>query len=375
MMRKWFENTAAILTVSVLAGLAIAQQQRTAPKMPASLPENSKFSIQIDLGAIKQTKLGGMLFELVKKKAIEELGKESGNEAGQAKLKEMLGMDPFEEIQSITLSAAEFENPDKSMLVIVRLKKTAGNLEGLALGLPEYESLDYKKHHIHSAAPDKKMRVYGAVHGKADQNHTIVLTPNKSTIQSVLDELESNSSNDLNASEMPLVRLELFEIPKDKLGDGPQANIAKIVKSFMLDVEDANEDIAFTAKMTTETDKQAEQVRQMAQGVIAMLDFAQAMDSDDKDLKKIRQMLVGLKATREGTEVQVGLTLNAVKIASAIAEELHLDLELNKAQVEEAKQLAEAKLELAKAQQQLEVLKKEVEARTEATKRLIEKTK
>ena len=106
-----------------------------------------------------------------------------------------------------------------------------------------------------------------------------------------------------------------------------------------------------------------------------MLDFAQAMDSDDKDLKKIRQMLVGLKATREGTEVQVGLTLNAVKIASAIAEELHLDLELNKAQVEEAKQLAEAKLELAKAQQQLEVLKKEVEARTEATKRLIEKTK
>ncbi len=32
----------------------------------------------------------------------------------------------------------------------------------------------------------------------------------------------------------------------------------------------------------TETEKQAEQVQQMAQGLIAMIDFAQGMDADDK---------------------------------------------------------------------------------------------
>jgi len=375
MMRNWFENMAAVLTVSVLAGLAIAQQQRTVPKIPVNVPADSKFSIQIDLSAIKQTKLGAMLFSLAKKKAIEELGKEGGDEAGLAKLKQMLGMDPFEEIQTVTLTSAEYEHPEKSMLAIVRLKKTSGNLEGLALSLPEYESIEYKKNLIHSAAPDKKMRVYGAIHGKDDQNRTIILTPSKSTIESVLDALESNLSAGLNESMSPLVRLQLFEIPMDKIGEGPQVNIAKIVKTLVLDIEDAKEDIAFTAKMTTETDKQAEQVRQMAQGVIAMIDFAQSMDSGDKDLKKLREMLVGLKATRDGTDVQVGLTLNAAKIATAIAEELHIDLEVDSAKLEEAKQLADAQKALAKATQELERLKKEVEARTEATKKLIEKTK
>ncbi len=374
-MRNWFENTAAVLTVSVLAGLAIAQQQRPAPKLPVNVPANSKFSIQIDVGAIKQTKLGAMLFSLAKKKAIEELGKERGGEAGLTKLKEMLGMDPFEEIQTVTLSSAEYEHPEKSMLAIVRLKKTAGNLEGLALGLPEYETTEYKKNQIHSAASDKNMRVYGAIHGSGDQNRTIVLTPSKSTIESVLDELDSSPSTGLSEGKSPLVRLQLYEIPKDQIGEGPQVNIAKIVKSLILEVEDANEEIALTAKMSTETDKQAEQVRQMAQGVIAMIDFAQSMDSDDKDLKKLREMLGGLKATRDGIDVQVGLTLNAANMATAIAEELHLDLEVESAKREEIKQLEDAQIALEKAKQELERVKKEVEARTEATKKLIEKTK
>ncbi|MDX1925714.1 MAG: hypothetical protein SFV81_04310 [Pirellulaceae bacterium] len=374
-MRNWFENTVAVVTVSVLAGLAIAQQQRSAPKMPTNVPVNSKFCIQIDLKAIKQTKLGAMLFSLAKQKAIEELGKEGGDEAGLAKLKEMLGMDPFEEIQSITLSSAEFEDPEKSMLAMVQLKKTAGNLEGLALGLPEYQSSEYKETQIHSAAPDKKMRVYGAIHGKEDQNRTIVLSPNKSSIETALDALNSNSGKAADEEKSPLVRLQLFEIPQDKIGEGPQANIAKIVKTMLLEVEDADEDIAFTAKMTTDTEKQAEQVRQMAQGVIAMIDFAQSMDSEDEDLKKIREMLVGLKATREGSDVQVGLTLNAAKIASALAEELHLDLKLEVAKSEEVKQLEAAQQALAKAQLEVERLKREVEETTKATKKLIEKTK
>lgn len=374
-MRNWFENTVAVVTVSVLAGLAIAQQQRLAPKMPTNVPVNSKFCIQIDLKAIKQTKLGAMLFSLAKQKAIEELGKEGGDEAGLAKLQEMLGMDPFEEIQSITLSSAEFEDPEKSMLAMVQLKKTAGNLEGLALGLPEYQSSEYKETQIHSAAPDKKMRVYGAIHGKEDQNRTIVLSPNKSSIETALDALNSNSGKTADEDKSPLVRLQLFEIPQDKIGEGPQANIAKIVKTMLLEVEDADEDIAFTAKMSTDTEKQAEQVRQMAQGVIAMIDFAQSMDAEDEDLKKIREMLVGLKATREGSDVQVGLTLNAAKIASALAEELHLDLKLEEAKSEEVKQLETAQQVLAKAQLEVERLKREVEEATKATKKLIEKTK
>lgn len=381
-MRNWFENAAAILTVSVFASLAIAQQHRSAPKVPIDLPANSKFSIQIDLGAIKQTNLGQMLFDLAKQKAIEEIGKEGGKEQGLEKLTEMLGIDPFEEIQSITLSSAEFENPENSLLAVVRLRKNPGNLEGLALGLPEYEASKYKNHDIHSTAPDKRTRVFGAIHANKNEDRTIVLSRNKSIIETVLDGLDNGSNSDPVSGELPLVRMHLFEIPMEKLGQGPQANVAKIVKTFMLDVLQGDEEIALTAKITTETDKQAEQVRQMAQGLIAMVEFAQAVDSDDADLKKIRDVLIGVNATRDGTDVQIGFKLNSEKIASAIAEELHLDLAVNRAkleQVERARQekeinkLEEVQRALEKAQQELERLKKEVEAQTKETKRVLPK--
>lgn len=363
MTRNWFENAAAILFVSALAGLAIGQ--RTSSTMPVNIPADSKFALQVDLHAIKHTKLGSMLFELAKKKAIEEINKEGDGQAGLAKLQEMLGMDPFEEIQSITLSSSEYESPEKSMLAIIQFKSTTGNLEGMVLGLPDYEVSEYKSHQIHSASQDKHTRVYGAIHGQADQARTLVVTPSKNGVQAVLDTLDGESGGiasgktiELAGESSSLVRLRVFDIPKDKIGEGPQANIAKIVKTFMLDMQDAGEDIKITVKMTTETDKQAEQLRQMAQGLIAMIDFAQSMDSEDVELQKFRELLVGVEATREGSEVHVGLTIKSEKIAQALAAELDIPLETDAGKLEERKRLEQTQQEL---EAKLEATKKELE--------------
>ncbi len=57
-------------------------------------------------------------------------------------------------------------------------------------------------------------------------------------------------------------------------------------------------------------------------------------------------MLVGLKATRDGTDVQVGLKLNADKIVAEIAEEFDLEIEVNSGSVRRSPTTARGELAL-----------------------------
>ena len=371
-MRHTVLSAIAIVFCSALAALVIAQDAST--KKPANIPADSKFVIQIDLNAIKRTQLGATLFRVAKEKAIDEFGKKGGEKAGLDRIKEMLGLDPFEDVQSITLSSSEYDSPEKSMLAMVRLKRTTGNLEGMALGLPEYVATDYKQHQIHSAAPDSKMRVYGAFHGSGKQDRVMILCPNKNAVQTALDQLDSGSNVVPSTESTPLIHLQVFDIPQDKIGKGPQANVAKILKSLMMDVNDNQENISVSATMTTETQKQAQQVHQMASGLMAMIDFAQSMDSSDKDLKKLRELVAGHESKVNGTSVQVTVSLKAAQIASLIAETAHLNLPFS-AENLDAEKLA-AKNRLAEARLQLEAKKKELEAlrkRSDEELRTIEK--
>ena len=96
---------------------------------------------------------------MAKKAAMDEIGKSvNSQELTSEKIKEVLGMDPFEEIQGVVICASEYENPEKSLLGMIRLKKTTGNIEELPLGIPGYEKSQYRKYAIHSASPGIKQR-------------------------------------------------------------------------------------------------------------------------------------------------------------------------------------------------------------------------
>jgi len=369
-MRHTVFTAIAIVFCSLSAALVIAQDASI--EKPANIPADSKFVIKIDLSAIKRTQLGATLFRVAKEKAIDEFGKKSGEKAGLERIQEMLGLDPFEDVQSITLSSSEYDSPEKSMLAMVRLKRTTGNLEGMVLGLPEYVATDYKQHQIHSTAPDRKMRIYGAFHGTGEQDRVMILCPNKNTVQTTLDQLDSESNVIPSTESTPLIHLQVFDIPHDKIGNGPQANIAKILKSLMMEVNDNQENISVTATMTTETENQSQQVHQMASGLMAMIDFAQSMDSGNKDIEKLRELVAGHESKINGTSVQVMVNLKASQIASLIAESAHLNLPLSAKNREAEKQ--PAKNRLAEARLEFEATKKELEAKKMELKALMEKS-
>jgi len=196
------------------------------------------------------------------------------------------------------------------------------------------------------------------------------------TIKTVLDQLddakEPSRSNDSSANQA-LATLQVFEIPEDKLGKGPQAIVAKIVTSFTAELSSQDDNLTATTIMTTGNEKQAEQLQQMASGFVAMIDLAQSMDSNDKDLKQIRETLKGVETKILDKQVTVTLTLNSDQIAKAISKELGININFSGSSGSSERALAEAKLK--EEQQKLEKSKREADSKLEEIKQQLEKIK
>jgi len=309
----------------MIAGNAIGQNS-------ISIPTDSKFVLQIDLQALKKSKIGSSLFEMAKEAALKEIGKNfNKDEVSKDKVQEVLGMDPFEEVQSIVICSSEYENPEKSMLGMVRLKQTTGNLEGLLLGLPGYESSKHGKYEIHSAHGDspKEGVFYGAIHKNASGNHTLIMGASKQSVTGLLDSLDASLSSATPLKNVPLasdrkmlLSMQVLELPTTELGKGPQANIAALLKSVDFSISEEDDELELKGAMLASTDKQAEKIRQSIQGLSAMVELFVSMDDQDEDVQEAMKFLKKIKVTQEGESVKIKLRLPASQIAEMIKKEI-----------------------------------------------------
>lgn len=245
------------------------------------------------------------------------------------KIKDMLGFDPFEEIRDVTISASEYEHPEKSLVAVVRMKKSTGNLEGLMLGLPGYAANEYHEHTVHSASPDQNVSVYLSIHTSDGGEKTLVAAPQRDAVEHLLDQLDGRDKDGTKILGMSqdsrdaLLELRVLEIPMDKIGEGPQANIAKIIDDLSVRIGEAQDSLLVDLVLSTKKEEQAEQLRQMAQGMMAAIDFAKSADPDDEDLQKFSEFAKDMKAKREGNEVKVGIKIPTKELLQLIEKEMH----------------------------------------------------
>ncbi len=331
-----------IALIAVMLSLLGWQPILTAEAPPTlRVPKNTKFVVHVDVKAFREdSELGAKLFGIAKSAALHELAeKTSGDSDSKAspeelmkKLTDMIGFDPFTEICGITVSAADYEHPEKSLIAVVQLKESTGNLEGMMLGVPGYESAEYHKYQIHSVAPEKEQRVFGSIHTDSHGMKSIVVSPHRENVEQLLDQLDGKSTSGESLREVSsltdgknLLSLQVLEIPTEGLGEGPQNNIAKLLDRVALQVSEQGGDLRVGLLLATEKEEQAEQLRQMAQGLIAMLDFAQSADPDDDDLKKVKELAKDVKANREGNEVHLHIKVSTKALTEMIEHELEND--------------------------------------------------
>lgn len=316
-----------------LAGFTISTAPALSSRAVAQVvvPKDAQFVFLLDVQAIQQSKVGQKLIGLAKQAAEEELknhGVSDGDQNPYLQLREALGFDPLTEVQSLVITAADFEHPEQSMTACLHLGKSTGNLEGLFLSLPNYESETHGQHVIHSAQPDDT-RIYATIHEKKDGNHVMLLAPDRAMLDTQLASLDvfdkSSGALQLFQSDSvtkPMLAAQLLKLPLEELGDGPQKNIAKRLKSLSFAVSEQDDEIDLRLQLETETPKQAEQIRQMVQGFMAMLEFAQSMESEDEDLKQAIAMLKDTKASVDGSNVRLRFSVPSDWIEEAIQEEV-----------------------------------------------------
>jgi hypothetical protein len=319
-----------ILAAFVLAAAGVGPASR-ADDVTVRVPGDAKFVLQLDFQAFRSTALGGKLFDIAKAKAAQEIAAEAGKGKGPDfdKIHEMLGFDPFTEIQAILVSGSDYEKPEKSVVVSIRMGKSTGNLEGLILGLPGYEAQAYGKYTIHSAAPEKDVHVFGAIHTDGKGDKTILLASQRESITQLLDHLDGKPAGDgafktikLASDGKPILALEVLDLPTKMLEDGPQAGVVKVLRGVSLRIGESKGDLTIGIGLAAGTEQQAEQLRQMAQGLMAMIDFAQSANPDDEDLKQAQRIVHDIKAARDGSSLKMTLTVPAEELNKLIKEQL-----------------------------------------------------
>lgn len=319
------------ILVAALFLTAADSRNSRADEASVCVAKDAKFLLRLDVQAFRMTALGSKLFEIARSKAEQELsaGGDHRGEADLDKIHDMLGFDPFAEIHTILVSASNYDRPEQSIVVSIGMGKSTGNLEGLILALPGYAAEEYGKYNIHSAAPDHGTHVFGAIHTDAKGDKTVLLAAERESITKLLDQLDGKPARDssfktikLVSDEKPILALEVFELPNEVLKDGPHAGAVKVLRTISLRVTESKDNVNVGISLAAGTDQQAEQLRQMAQGLIAMIEFAQSANPDDENLKNVQKVVHDIKVMREGSSVKANLTVPATELNKIIEDEL-----------------------------------------------------
>lgn len=322
------------LLVATLVAVGGVPRSSQADDLRIGLPADMKFVVRVDVHAVQNSPVGGKLFATAKEQILGKLAdKADGKGLSQEKIVEVLGFDPFEEIQNIVIAAADYDSPEQSLAGCVQLRKTSGNLEGLLLALPGYSVEDYDGLQIHSATPDGGTRVYCAFHVDAAGSRTVLLAARREAIIHMLDSLGDKGESGGSAKaitfggeDAPLAVVEMFDLPTQIMNqEGPPANVAKIIRSLSVRVSESDDKVNVTTAVVAGADKQAEQLEQMVKGLHAMVGLAASSQTDDEDLMMIHKYLEDMTVKRDGTTVNLGLSLPAADVLKLIEDNLLKD--------------------------------------------------
>lgn len=315
--------------------LAPAKPARAEEGDVLNVPANSKFLVHIDIGVFRETHIGGKLFEMAKHEAMKEITERHGDEDGDddfKKLKEALGFDPFTELDAITVVGSDFKHPEDHVHLILRMKQTTGNLEGLMTSLPGYSSTEYGDHVIHTAEPDRNERVFGAIHTDQRGTKRVVAARSAKEVKALLDMLDGKSRAEskavkLSRAEGQFVHIELLELPQEEIGKGPQANVARMIQGLSINVGDDGEDVSMSVTLRTRKNQQAKQIKQMVQGLTAMIQLIQD-ENQDEELERAKEFLERIEVERDGNMVRIRLVVPEDELVELIEDEMEINLNL-----------------------------------------------
>ncbi|OHB67353.1 MAG: hypothetical protein A2V70_11500 [Planctomycetes bacterium RBG_13_63_9] len=324
----------AIETTETAAETAADTSPTAHPDAELDLPRDAVWSVALDVEHFVGHPLGQKVLELVDHAIRTETsrGTPDGTTALdlatlRLKITPVLGFDPLEGISRIVAYGpfpADARNDDElvqkmaaNSVVAVWLKGTTGNLEGLALATPDYQSAEYNGATIHSGRlPDFPPRVYMAIDQPrhAQGKKLVVFALQEDQLKQVLDRLKEpvgttvspsdNEAEDRVPGEIVTasVRLDAATIRALQIPE-QQSAVVKMLQRLTLSVG-AQEDCVFVQATIEVVDEQrAEQVRQLLQGAIAFVQLPIEELEEEEGFLMVREAIRDIQVSRSGNRV------------------------------------------------------------------------
>lgn len=314
-------------TIGLALFLGVTLNLPASAQSQVTVPEDAKFLVQIDIGAFAETKLGSKILKLTQKMATEELGSDEAE--FMQKIEETLGFNPLEEVQTLTVVGSDYEDPEEDLSVVLQMRKTTGNLEGMMLGLPGYESTEEGDLTIHSAKQDD-MKAFAAIHEADDGNKRIVVATSKSNLMDLLSPNDAASRFQRQVSwtvpEGTFAQLQIIKFPEEMMDVDAARNVVKLLENVSLLIGEKGSNFTADLLLTTTSDKKAEQIQQLVQGLKAMVGLFEDEIGDDEEAKMALELLKGVKIKRDGKSVSIAAKVPEEIILHFLREEADLPL-------------------------------------------------
>jgi hypothetical protein len=255
----------------------------------------------------------------------------------RTKVGQVIGFDPLEGIVSLKIygTASPFSGPIRTEeeivekmattgVAVVTLSGGTGNLEGLALATPEYQSTKYKEATIHSGKlPDFPPRVFMAVCRQGTGKPSMVVFGlDEDQVKQALDRLTDNAVAGPEGSPAMFAPapkgtlfsagLKLDEKTLQVLGVPPQQSaVFKMLERVALSLATEGDSVSLQVTADVVNEERAEQVRQLVEGLVAFVQLPIGELEKEEEFLLLREIFKDVKVSRTGTRVLCSLTKQA----------------------------------------------------------------
>lgn len=328
------------------------QQAAGTAASAAIIPPDAVWYVSMDVKRFVESPLGQQVLEFLHNAIrweIDDYDATVDLKAARAKLARVIGFDPLSGIASVTVYglaspfAGEVRSEEELVekmattgVAVVKLSGGTGNLEGLALATPQYQSTEYRGATIHSGTvPDFPLRIHMAVlKPGSGEPSMVVFGLNEDQVKHALDRVAGDAPGGptpsrfytVGSAALPIaegavvaagLRLDeqawqMLEIPQQ------QSAIFRMLKSVAVSLGGQGDSLTFAATVEVVNQERAEQVRQLAEGAIAFLHLPIEELEREEELMMLRDILKDVEVSRDGAQVTCRLT----KPADAVLQDL-----------------------------------------------------
>jgi hypothetical protein len=320
-----------------------------------TIPSDAVWFATMNVKRFVENPIGQQMLQITEQIVEQLIREEAGFEGAldlktaRAKIGKVIGFDPLEGIVSVEMYGlvspfgGEIRNEEEIVekmattgVAVVTLSGGTGNLEGLALATPDYQSTEYSGATIHSGTlPDFPLRVYMAVlkqQGTGKPN-VVVFGLDEDQVKQALDRATGKPvSRPAGRLGVPrggaagtvfvpaakgtffLAGMKLDEPTIRALGI-PQQQSAVFKMLTRVAVSLGADDNLVTAQLTADmvNEQRAEQVRQLAEGAVALGELLLELpieEFNEEEIRLLREFLkdVDVQVARDGVHVTCQLT-------------------------------------------------------------------